>query len=552
MSSLLSIRQVLISVFDKSNILNFAQSLCQQGIQILSTTGTTQTLSKIGLSVRNISDYIKCPEIMNGRIKTLHYKIYAGILNRKNIDNDILSAHAIQPIDMVIVNFYPFHLKSQQNKQLSIEKTLEYIDIGGPSMIRAAAKNYNNTVVIVDHNDYHNILNEMNQYHGSITLNTRFNLAIKAFKYIVEYDTAILNYFNNQSQKINTIQHIPTITTNHNYIKTSSKDHFPKSFKCINLEFIKKQNMRYGENPHQKATLYIETNSKKTIGSIANAKQLQGKPLSYNNILDMDTALECVKMFTQPTCVIVKHTNPCGVATSDTICSAYKKAYQTDPISAFGGIIAINRSVDIHTARSIINQNFVEAIIAPDIHQNSFQILSNKKNIRVLIIKPWKRQTNMSNIDFKKISGGLLIQNTDTMITPKNLKIVTNIHPTEQEIKDSIFCWKIVKFVKSNGIVCGKNHQTTGIGSGQLNRVHAVKIATAFTQTHQKNTSQITGSVMASDAFFPFPDSINIAAKMGITCIIQPGGSIRDAEIIQTANQHNISMIFTHTRHFRH
>lgn len=550
MSSLLSIHQVLISVFDKSKILNFAQFLFQQGVKILSTKGTTQTLSKVGLTVHNISDYIKCPEIMNGRIKTLHYKIYAGILNRTNIDNDILSAHNIQPIDMVIVNFYPFHAIAQ-NKQFSIENILEYIDIGGPSMIRAAAKNYQNTVVIVDYHDYQNILHEMNKYHGSVTLNTRFNLATKAFKYITEYDTAILNYFNKKNYKINTTQHSSIIKTNHNHTKSPSNDYFPKSLKCINIEFIKKQNMRYGENPHQKAALYTETNPKKTIGSIATAKQLQGKPLSYNNILDLDTALECVKMFTQPTCVIVKHTNPCGVATSDTIYTAYKKAYQADPTSAFGGIIAFNRSLDIHTTQSIINQNFVEAIIAPDIHQNCFKILSNKKHIRVLSTGSWKQPNNISKIDFKKISGGLLIQNSDTMITPKNLDIVTNTHPTEQEIQDAIFCWKIVKFVKSNGIVCGKNHQTTGIGSGQLNRVHAVKIATAFTK-HQKNIAQIQGSVMASDAFFPFPDSINIAAKMGIHCIIQPGGSIRDTEIIKTANQHNISMIFTHTRHFRH
>lgn len=550
MSSLLSIKQVLISVFNKSKILNFAQSLSQQGIQILSTEGTAQILSKSGLLVHKISDYTKCPEIMDGRIKTLHYKIYAGILNRTNLDDNTLHSHSIQPIDMVVVNFYPFDL-ILKNKQYSIEKILEYIDIGGPSIIRAAAKNYKNTVVIIDNNDYSNILKEMNKYNGAITLNTRFNLAAKAFAYIVKYDSIISNYFCNQS-KIQTTHYQSIIKTNKNYTKLPCNYHFPEFIKCMHLKFIKKQNMRYGENPHQKAAFYTEINSQHITGSIATAKQLQGKPLSYNNILDIDTALECAKMFDDPTCVIVKHANPCGVATSDTIYSAYNKAYQSDPISAFGGIIAFNRPLDIKTMQSIINKHFVEAIIAPKIHQNCLQILSNKKNIRILSTGLWKHNSNMSNIDLKLINGGLLIQNQDTIITPKYLKIVTQTYPTQQELQDSLFCWKIVKFIKSNGIVCGKNYQTTGIGTGQLNRVHAVKIATDFMKKNQKNITQSQGSVMASDAFFPFSDSINIAAKTGIRCIIQPGGSIRDPEIISTADQHKISMIFTHTRHFRH
>lgn len=550
MPSLLSIRQVLISVFDKTKILNFARSLSELQINIISTEGTAQTLSKSGIANYKISDYTKCPEIMDGRIKTLHYKIYAGILNRTHRDQDILFNNSIQPIDMVVINCYPFNIISQQT-QSSMEEILEYIDIGGPSMIRAAAKNYKNTVIIIDHNDYSNILNEINKYNGSITLNTRFSLAVKAFKYITEYDTVISNYFNNQSQKIYNTYHKSIIKHSNHHTKTPNRYHFPESCQCINLKFIKKQTMKYGENPHQRAALYTKIGLTQTNGTVASAQQLQGKPLSYNNILDMDIALECVKMFKEPTCVIVKHTNPCGVATSNTIHAAYKKAYQADPVSAFGGIIAFNRNLDTDTAQSIVDQDFVEAVIAPNIHQNCLKILSNKKNIRILKTGAWSRQNYPSKIDFKQINGGLLIQDSDTVIEPKYLETVTYTHPTEQEMQDSIFCWKIVKFVKSNGIVCGKNYQTTGIGVGQLNRVHSVKIATESIAKN-KNISTTPGSVMASDGFFPFPDSINIAAKMGISCIIQPGGSIRDPEIIKTANQHGISMLLTHSRHFKH
>lgn len=551
MLSLLSIRKTLISVFDKTKILIFAKSLYQKGIQILSTEGTAQTLSKSGILVRKISDYTNCPEIIDGRIKTLHYKIYAGILNKIN-NNILYNDNAIaEPIDMVVIDVYPFNSISTNTKH-SIEEIIEYIDIGGPSMIRAAAKNYKNTVVIVDNHDYDNILKEMNKYNGSITLDTRFTLATKAFKYIAKYDAIIANYFNNQSRQYTT--HYQSIKkTDKNDAISPDNFHFPHSIKCMNLKFIKKQNMRYGENPHQKSALYTEINNQKPIESVATAQQLQGKPLSYNNILDMDTALECVKMFDKPTCVIVKHTNPCGVATSDNINSAYHKAYQADPISAFGGIIAFNKPLDTATSQSIIQQNFVEGIIAPNIHQNCLKILSQKKHIRVLSTGMWNQQhINTLNIDIKRIHGGLLIQDHDIIKTPKHLKIVTHTHPTTKEMQDSLFCWKIVKFIKSNGIVCGKNSQTTGIGTGQLNRVHAVKIATSFIKENQKDTIRIQGSVMASDAFFPFSDSIDIAAKIGIRCIIQPGGSIKDPEIIQTANQYGISMIFTGTRHFRH
>lgn len=545
MSSLLSIHQILISVFNKSKILNFAKTLSLHGAQILSTEGTAQTLSNHGVLAQTISEYTQFPEIMNGRVKTLHHKIYAGILNRIGLDDNILNKYHIHPIDMIIVDFYPFNQISQNNKY-SQEDILEYIDIGGPSMVRAAAKNYKNTVIIVDHYDYDNIANEMNKYNGSISLNTRFTLAVKAFKYITEYDIAISNYFNNKL-KIHTNSNSKYTNTNK---QSSFNYNFPDTLKCMHINFKKKQDMRYGENPHQEAALYQDTHTlQTTTGSVVTAQQLQGKPLSYNNIIDLDTALECVKAFTEPTCVIVKHANPCGVATSNTITEAYKKAYQADTISAFGGIIALNRDLDALTAQTIIDQHFIEAIIAPNIHHDCLTIFSHKKHIRILCSGLWNTHNN-PDIDFKRITGGLLVQNRNIATYPKHLNIVTIIQPNPEEIQDALFCWKIVKFVKSNAIVCAKNQQTTGIGAGQMNRVNAVKIATTYSKKHHNH--QLPGSSMASDAFFPFPDAIHIAAKIGIRCIIQPGGSIKDSEIIEAANKHGISMIFTHIRHFRH
>ncbi|CAD83237.1 phosphoribosylaminoimidazolecarboxamide formyltransferase, IMP cyclohydrolase and MGS-like domain [Candidatus Blochmanniella floridana] len=549
MSSSLSIRQALISVFDKSNLLHFSKSLSHLGIKLLSTEGTALILTNAGLTVNKISDYTNFPEIMNGQVKTLHHKICAGILSRKNLDESIIHKYGIQPIDMVIVNFYPFHL-ILQNKQHDSEKILEYIDIGGPNMVRAAAKNYKNTVIIVDNNDYDNILNEINTLHGSISLNTRLNLAAKAFKYIKQYDTMISDYFQHQLK----LQPNKPHHTIQKRIQPFNHSQLPEHIQCVNLTFKKKQTMRYGENPHQYSVLYTETNAPTENGSVATSQQLQGKTLSYNNIIDMDTALECVKMFDQPTCVIVKHSNPCGVATADNIFTAYNKAYQADPTSAFGGIIAFNYPINNKKlAQSIINQNFVEAIIAPYVHQDCLNILSQKKNIRVLQSGMWNKNTlkSISNIDFKRIPEGLLIQehDTHTIDHTKSFQVVTNKQPTIQETQDALFCWKIVKFVKSNAIVCGKDQQTTGIGTGQTNRILAVKIATSL---RLQNTVHISGSSMASDAFFPFPDSIKEAASMGISCIIQPGGSIQDPEIIKIANQHKISMIFTKIRHFRH
>lgn len=537
----LFIRHALISVFDKSNIIEFSKFLIQKKIQLLSTEGTSQILSNHNLPTLKISNYIKFPEIMNGRLKTLHHKIYAGVLGRKGVDDTVMKEYNIQPIDMLVINFYPFH-KFIKNKKYSEEEILNQIDIGGPNIIRAAIKNYKNIVTIIDSKDYKKIIEEINTKNGFISLKTCSILATKALKYIIDYDNIIYNYFN---QKLYT-NNMSSIQNKKIYIQ--SQNNFPDTVTLTNLKFKKKQNMIYGENPHQQAALYIQTNTKKN-GSIATATQLQGKKLSYNNIVDMDTALECVKMFTAPTCVIVKHDNPCGVASSHNIQSAYNQAYHADSISAFGGIIAINRPLNEKIAQTIIKQKFIEAIVAPSIHQDCLKILSHKKNIRILICGSLI-QPKIPKINFKIINGGLLIQEWDNIENLKNLEIVTVCKPTEKEIKDALFCWKIVKFVKSNAIVCGKNNQTTGIGSGQMNRAHAVKIAT--TPFNKQQSSNIQGSVMASDAFFTFPDGIKIAAEMGIRCIIQPGGSIKDKEIINISNQYGISMIFTHIRHFRH
>lgn len=547
MSSLLPIHQALISVFNKSKVLNFAKSLLQYKIKLLSTENTAKILSNHEIPVKKISDYTKFPEIMNGRIKTLHHKIYAGILHKKKSDDDIMKKYQIKPIDMIIVDFYPFH-EILKNKQYNSQKEniLEYFDIGGPGMVRAAIKNYKNTVTIVDDHDYENILNELNKNNGTISLSTRLNLAAKALQHIIKYDTEISYYFEKKLSKVNTKK-------KQENKKSSSNNSFPNNLKCINLNFIKVQNMRYGENPHQDAALYKESNIESNSGSVATATQIQGKKLSYNNIIDMETALECVKIFDEPTCVIVKHENPCGVSTADTISEAYKKAHKSDPISAFGGIVAFNRDLDIKTAKIIIEeQHFIEAIIAPNMHHDCLKILSNKKNIRILCSGIWTNQ-ECYNLNLKKINQGLLIQDQDKTIKPNNLKIVTVNQPSTQEIQDALFCWKIVKFVKSNAIVCGKNLQTTGIGSGQTNRVNSVRIATTPVLPQKLcDTQKLLGSVMASDAFFTFPDGIHIAAKAGIRCIIQPGGSIKDSEIIKTADKYKISMIFTNVRHFRH
>ncbi|BGI50930.1 MAG: bifunctional phosphoribosylaminoimidazolecarboxamide formyltransferase/IMP cyclohydrolase [Arsenophonus endosymbiont of Ceratovacuna japonica] len=529
MSQIRSINYALLSVSNKEGIVEFAKALSERKVQLISTGGTAKLLLSAGLVTIEVADYIGWPEIMSGRVKTLHPKIYGGILSRRGQDDKIIKKYQIIPIDMVVVNLYNF-IQTIKNKNCTLEDTIESIDIGGPSMIRAAAKNYKNVIIVINNKDYPRIIKEMDNKNNIITDEFRFNLAFKAFKYTAAYDEMIFNYFNKSA---------PT------YFKETNQslNKFPNK---LNFNLIKLQNIRYGENSHQDAAFYIKKNDIKS--QIYSAKQLQGKSLSYNNIVDADTALECVKSFYKPACVIVKHANPCGVAISNNIYMAYNYAFKTDPNSAFGGIIAFNRTLDKNTAKIMIDQQFIEVIIAPGISKEAILIISDKPNIRVLIYNQYY-STNL-NLDFKCVNGGLLVQDRDIYLMSKDkLNIVSKRKPSKQEIENSLFCWQVVKFVKSNAIVYAKNNITIGIGAGQTSRIYSVKIAAL--KAKEENLDLI-GCTMASDAFFPFRDSIDIAANEGITCIIQPGGSIRDNEIIKAANEHNIVMIFTKIRHLRH
>lgn len=519
------IKNALISISDKTNILYIATTLIKNKINLFSTGGTAKILKKNNILVTEISDYTQFPEIMDGRVKTLHPKIMGGILRRKNKDQEIMELYDICPIDIVIVNFYPFE-KIQNIKNNNIDDIINNIDIGGPTLVRASAKNYKNVIIIVDFSDFQSVMNSINN--NTMNIEKRFNLASKAFEYTCSYEKIISRYFMKKNS----------------FYKQSIKNLFPKE---INFSFIKKQDLRYGENHHQKASFYIEKNIHES-GTVSTAHQIQGKTLSYNNISDSDTALECVKEFKKPACVIVKHGNPCGVAVSDNILESYLSAYHADPISAFGGIIAFNDILDEKTAQTIIHQQFVEVIILPQISNLALKTLEKKQNIRVLITG--KLQKNKTGLDLKKITDGLLVQEHDSYDTDyTSWNFVTKRTPTKKELQDSIFCWKVAKFVKSNAIVYGRDEVTIGIGAGQMSRIYSTKLANIKVKDHGDN---VIGATMASDAFFPFRDGIDSAASVGISCIIQPGGSIRDEEIIQAANEHNITMIFTNKRHFKH
>lgn len=513
------IKRALISVSDKSGILEFAKSLYAQGIEIISTGGTAKLLASHAIPVIEISDYTGHAEIMDGRVKTLHPKVHGGILGRREKDSAVMTEYDISPIDLVVVNLYPF-AETIKNTHCSLEDAIENIDIGGPAMVRAAAKNHQDVTVIVNSMDYDRVLAEMTDNDGCTSLTMRFDLAISAFEHTASYDAMVAHYLGKQAN---------------NFSKT------------LHIQLTKKQDLRYGENSHQQAAFYVEKNN--TEASVSTATQLQGKALSYNNIADTDAALECVKSFTEPACVIVKHANPCGVAVSDNLTKAYQYAYQTDPTSAFGGIIAFNRELDAKTAKTIIDRQFVEVIIAPSVSVEATEIIAKKSNVRLLTSGEWK--THQIQYDYKRVNGGLLVQDKDSyMINDvSELSCVTHKKPSQTELQDLLFCWKVAKFVKSNAIVYAKNGMTIGIGAGQMSRVYSAKIAgiKAFDEG-----LQVKGAVMASDAFFPFRDGIDAAAKVGISCIIQPGGSIRDDEIIAAANEHGIAMVFTHIRHFRH
>ncbi|ELH0895777.1 bifunctional phosphoribosylaminoimidazolecarboxamide formyltransferase/IMP cyclohydrolase [Vibrio fluvialis] len=524
------IRRALISVSDKTGIVEFAKALSERGVDILSTGGTARLLAEQGIAVTEVSDYTGFPEMMDGRVKTLHPKVHGGILGRRGQDDDVMNTHAINPIDMVVVNLYPF-AQTVANPNCTLADAVENIDIGGPTMVRSAAKNHKDVTIIVNASDYDRVIAEMDANDQSLTLDTRFDLAIAAFEHTAAYDGMIANYFGTM---------VPSYGENK---EGDEESKFPRTF---NQQFIKKQDMRYGENSHQDAAFYVEANPEEA--SVSTARQIQGKALSYNNIADTDAALECVKEFAEPACVIVKHANPCGVALGGDILEAYNRAYQTDPTSAFGGIIAFNRELDAATATAIVERQFVEVIIAPSVSSEAIDVVAAKKNVRLLECGEWHSKT--TGFDVKRVNGGLLVQDRDQgMVTLGDLKVVSQRQPTEEELKDALFCWKVAKYVKSNAIVYAKGDMTIGVGAGQMSRVYSAKIAGIKAADEGL---EVAGSVMASDAFFPFRDGIDAAAEAGIKCVIQPGGSMRDDEVIAAADEHGMAMIFTGMRHFRH
>ena len=513
------VRRALVSVSDKRGLIQFARGLSDLGVEILSTGGTCRQLQEAGIEATEVSAKTGFPEIMDGRVKTLHPVIHGGLLGRRGTDEAVMEEHNIEPIDLLAVNLYPFEATISR-ADATLDEAIENIDIGGPAMIRAASKNHDGVAVVVDPEDYETVLETLKT--GDMSIEYRRGLAAKAYAHTASYDTAITRYL---SASLN-------------------EDILGERFLYSGGV---SERLRYGENPHQDAAFYSDQGAPK--GSLALAQQIQGKALSYNNIADTDAALECVKQFTVPACVIVKHANPCGVAIGDDISGAYERAFQTDPTSAFGGIIAFNRSLDAATARSIIDRQFVEVIVAPAIDEDALAIVAEKKNVRLLRTGEWPDTTN-GGFDFKKVSGGLLVQTSDAgIVTESDLKVVTDKLPEPGQIKDMLFAWKVAKFVKSNAIVFCKDGMTIGVGAGQMSRVYSTKIAAI--KAGDEGLS-VEGSVMASDAFFPFRDGIDAAHDAGITAVIQPGGSMRDNEVIEAADEHDMAMVFTSMRHFPH
>ena len=524
MSDLKKVSRALISVSDKNGIVDFARALQELNIELLSTGGTFRLLKENNISVTEVSDYTNFPEMMDGRVKTLHPKVHGGILGRRGVDDEVMEEHSIKPIDMVIVNLYPF-ASTVSDPTCTLPDAIENIDIGGPTMVRSAAKNHKDVAVLVNNNDYAEVVEELKKNQGQLKYQTRYELMVKAFEHTAGYDGMIANHFGARG----------TDNTARDFSNT------------CNMQYFKTQEMRYGENPHQKAAFYTEVSP--TEASVATAKQLQGKELSFNNIADTDAALECVKQFDEPACVIVKHANPCGVAVASDIGAAYELAFATDPESAFGGIIAFNRELDSKTARAICEKQFVEVIIAPTVSADASAVVAEKKNVRLLACGMWDSQ-RPNDFDYKRVNGGLLIQDRDNgMICERDLKVVSKRIPTSSEMSDMLFAWKVAKMVKSNAIIYAKTNQTIGVGAGQMSRINSARIA-GIKAEHAG--LDVAGAVMASDAFFPFRDGIDNAGKAGISCIIQPGGSMRDDEVITAANEHGMAMVFTGMRHFRH
>jgi len=516
-------KRALISVSDKTGLVEFARALAGLGVELLSTGGTHRLLKDHGIPAKEVSEVTGFPEIMDGRIKTLHPKIHGGILGRRGTDDAVMQQHGIAPIDLVVVNLYPF-AATVAKAGVTFDEAIENIDVGGPAMVRAAAKNHAHVTVVVDPADYPRVLDAARA--GQVPAPLRTELAAKAFAHTSDYDNRVAGYLGGRDGK-------------------GAGTPFPA---VLDVQLEKKLDLRYGENPHQRGAFYAERAP--DSGTIAAARQLQGKELSYNNIADADAALECIKQFVKPACVIVKHANPCGVAVSpEGIGRAYALAYQTDPTSAFGGIIAFNRELDGATLQAIIDRQFVEVIVAPTISAEAVRAAASKPNVRLLQCGTWP-EVPPPSLDYKRVGGGLLVQDADlAVITPEQLKVVTKLAPTEAQLHDLVFAWKVVKFVKSNAIVYARNRQTVGVGAGQMSRVYSAKIAGIKAADVKL---EVKGSVMASDAFFPFRDTVDAAAAAGVTAIIQPGGSMRDPEVIAAADEHGLAMVFTGIRHFRH
>jgi phosphoribosylaminoimidazolecarboxamide formyltransferase / IMP cyclohydrolase len=517
----MTIRRALLSVSNKDGLLEFARSLQQRGVAILSTGGTATLLERGGVTVTQVSSHTGFPEIMDGRVKTLHPKIHGGLLGRRDVDDAVMRQHGIEPIDLLVVNLYPF-AATIAKPGCSYEDAIENIDIGGPAMVRAAAKNHDRVAVIVDPVDYAAVLDELTRSEGALSEATRKRLAAKAFAHTASYDSAVAAYL----ARVN-----------------EGAGEFPQS---LALQFQKRMDLRYGENPHQAAAFYRVPESQGA--SIGSAKQLQGRTLSYNNIADGDTAFECVRQFADPACVIVKHANPCGVAIASDALAAYDRAYKTDPTSAFGGIIAFNRALTANTARAILDRQFVELIIAPEVDAEALELCKRKENVRVLVtdgLAPGNLR-----YEYRSVDGGLLVQTRDSgMVGKADLKVVTKRQPSPAELDDLLFAWQVCKYVKSNAIVYAKERMTVGVGAGQMSRVVSSRIAAMKAQDEGLT---VAGAVMASDAFFPFRDGLDVAAEFGIEAVIQPGGSMRDNEVIAAADEHGMAMVLTGMRHFRH
>ena len=522
-SSLQPVRRALISVSDKAGLIDLARGLDALGVAIVSTGGTARSLREAGLRVSEVSEVTGFPEIMGGRVKTLHPRIHGGLLGRGAVDAKVMKEHGIEPIELLVVNLYPFEAITSA-PDCSYEEAIENIDIGGPAMLRAAAKNQDHVTVVVDPADYAEVLQMLGERHGTSPA-LRRRLAAKAFAHTARYDGLIANWLG---------AHIG-----------EHADPYPPQ---LQLSFSRRAELRYGENPHQTAALYVEP--KAPAGTIATARILAGKELSYNNIADADAALECVKAFHKtPACVIVKHANPCGVALGGSALEAYDHAYATDPVSAFGGIIAFNQPLDAKTAAAILERQFVEVVVAPEVDEATLALFAKKPNVRVLACGRWNEQQENA-LEFKRIAGGLLVQDADRdTLMLSDLKVVSKRVPDAAELHDLLFAWHVAMFVKSNAIVYAKGGRTIGIGAGQMSRVVSARIAAM--KAAEANL-EVAGSVMASDAFFPFRDGIDAAAGVGIRAVIQPGGSMRDNEVIAAADEHGMAMVFTGVRHFRH